>query len=186
MKRTPSLILAVAFLLGLLLPNVTQAVLMRLDFSVLGDLADPYWGIPGEVRSGYLTFDSGQLPNGGGQQNIVLSNLSFWWGATTFDETNTSLDVTFDQAGHLTAWSLSGGPPPVGLLGSPTGFVLYADPQFPFSFRYHWGFTEVVNEGNLAAWSFGPVTNVAEPGTLEFLGLGLTLFAVIRRRRSGK
>jgi hypothetical protein len=97
--------------MGVLLSSSARAYPIRVNFTVLGSLSDPYTA--NATSTGYFTFDSGLIPYGGGAisanypPGIEFSKMSFTWAGHTWTESDAFVNILyFDPDGSLTGFSI--------------------------------------------------------------------------------
>jgi len=178
-------LLVLAAVSRLVLPTAAQAVLITVDFTVLGDPLDPAHA--GQSAKGSFSFDSSIIPAGGGTVlSPTVASINFSWDSTTWTAANAGpWDFTFDQSGDLVGWFLGGDPTNVITIytaaSAPDDFWVRT---LGDNFTYHdFGTEGDFYGGMLTSWSVASAPSVPEPGTLSLLGLGLLPLGLIRRRR---
>jgi hypothetical protein len=187
MKRMALPLPTLVFCLGVMLPTAAQAVLMRVDFSVLADPSDPVNA--GQTGTGYFIFDSGIIPSGGGDLDdatgLHASDLSFTWDGHTWTTADADVSgMSFDSGGDLIFWHIG---------GAPSGFNNVNHGIYPdFWLNTFFGFAYATDNspsvgfpyvgGKLTSWSVAPIP-VAEPGSLALLGPALLPLGIMLRRR---
>lgn len=198
LRRLVLPLLALAVVSGLVLPTAAHAVLIVVNFSVLGDPTDPANG--GKTANGSFTFDSSIIPVGGGSILFpATSGLNFAWDGTNWNDANTTFGyiadfpgLTFDSGGNLIAWFVGGdanGPGVInGNIFASNDFSITAGSNpggYPAQFVYHDQGTWLVYYGS-TTWSVstdGGPAPAPEPGAVALLGPGLLALGLIRRRK---
>jgi hypothetical protein len=181
-KRIALPLLALVLSLGVLLPNVAHAVLMRVDFTLLTSASDPTY--TSQTVSGYFTYDSSIVPSGGGQLGSGnLSALSLTLAGHTYSTADADDGfLTFDSAGSLTDWFIGGTYTGVNAVSTP-GPDFWLGPDYAPTYTYP-GAPDGIYFGSLSSWSVAPApTAAAEPGTLALLVPGLLPLGIMLRRR---
>lgn len=197
MKRTarPLPLLALAF--ALLVPAAAHGVLITVDFSVLADPTDP--SLAGQTSSGFFSFDSSLIPNGGGQiidlSGLGLTSFSFTWDGHTWSSADAdAIMMHFRPDGTLLSWDIGGAPAGFGNMGMGVfpDFVLLGEPLATatygglYDFQYSTADSPQLGifiSGSVTSWSVTTAPSVPEPGTLSLVGLGLLPLAMIHRRK---
>ncbi len=173
MRRISLLLLALLLPTGLIAPTTAQAVLIRVDFSVLGASNDP--ANAGVTASGYFTYDPAILPPGGAFGGSFETDLSFAWDGVTYTKNNADLYGIFVNAsGNPTDWRLTN-PQVQGQ------DWFYFGPTY--GFQYYRAATNTRYFGSLSTWSYSEVPAAPEPHTLALLLSGLLPLGPMLRRR---
>jgi hypothetical protein len=190
------LLLLVPFLLATaLLPTPAGAVLITVNFAVLGDPRDPLNS--GTAGTGSFTFDSSLATPGAdlydNTSGLGLSSISFTWDGHTWSTVDAdAYRLRFDASGNLFSWNIGGFP--VSLAGQSAStfqdFIAAGSPggaggTFSYTTANSPSVGGGIYTGTLVSWSVASTPpSVALPGTLSLCGLGLVPLGWMNRRRS--
>lgn len=189
MNRVLLPLLALLLLASLALPNRAHAYIITVNFTVLGDPADPLHG--SDLSSGSFSFDSSLIPSTlpgtvfNSVNGLDATSLNFTWAGHTYSTADADLyALSFDSSGKVTGWALGGSVNGLtGILPSVNDFRMNAA---------GWIYTY---PGSAEIWGLGlpgsslEVTwtvdygQAPEPGSLALVAPALLALGLIRRRR---
>lgn len=182
----------------LLVPSVTLAIPIQVDFTITAAGADFTEGAGEEVRDIYNGYPVGTVGSGSfifddavGEfletvDGLVATDLQFSWLGRSWDESNARIfGLSFDASGSLRTWGIGAWIPDydcdLGCVSSVGG------PTTDFSaFESGFGAVGFLHEPSVRGWMRGGIewssrpASVLEPSTFALLALGL--FASSMRR----